>query len=499
MALTGISKQFAGVKALSDVSLCLYAGEVHTLMGQNGAGKSTLIKVLTGVHSPDRGVIDFDGSRVQPTSTQHARQLGISTVYQEVNLCPNLSVAENIFIGNYPRKFHKRLGPIAWQAMHDSARKLLLKLKIDIDVTRAVESYSLAIQQMVAIARALNTSARVLILDEPTSSLDDAEVQLLFAVMRELRSGGMAILFVTHFLDQTYAISDRITVMRNGEREGEYLCSDLPCLTLVNKMIGPTEKTEEPQHCVPSARSGLPFMQATGLGRKGSSSPFSLDVHQGELLGFSGLLGSGRTEAARLLFGADRADSGHISVAGKRRIWKSPLDAIALGIGFCSEDRKHEGAILSLSVRENMNLALQARAGIFKKIPMAVQKATTSEMVQLLGIKTADMETPIGNLSGGNQQKVLLARWLITHPAMLILDELTRGIDVHAKREIMRYISTLSRSGMAVLLISSELSDILDYSDRIIVFRDRKICGEFQSGALSEDAMQRVIAAGGEE
>jgi len=506
LQLTGISKQFAGVRALHNVDLNLYAGEVHTLMGQNGAGKSTLIKVLTGVYSPDQGAIDFDGIQIQPASTQQAQQLGISTVYQEVNLCANLSVAENIFIGNYPKKF----GAISWKAMRDRARQLLLKLKIDIDVTQGLASYSLAIQQMVAIARALNTQAKVLILDEPTSSLDDAEVQLLFGVMRELRSQGMAILFVTHFLDQTYAISDRITVMRNGEREGEYLSSALPRLTLVNKMVGATAQTEPAARTQPSptnapaanfdGKSGrasvAPFMQVTRLAKKGSSYPFSLTIRQGEVLGFSGLLGSGRTEAARLLFGADKADGGHITIGGKSGIWNSPLEAIADGIGFCSEDRKHEGAILSLSVRENMHLALQARAGIFKKIPLALQQATTAKMVQLLGIKTADMETPIGNLSGGNQQKVLLARWLITQPAMLILDEPTRGIDVHAKQEIMQYISTLSRSGMAVLLISSELSDVLNYSDRILIFRDRKICGEFNYGELSEDSMQQVIAGG---
>ena len=503
LALTGISKQFAGVKALNNVSLRLYAGEVHTLMGQNGAGKSTLIKVLTGVYSPDQGVIDFDGNQIQPGSTQQAQELGISTVYQEVNLCPNLSVAENIFIGGYPRLFDNKFGPIDWKAMRHSARKLLLRLKIDIDVGQPLATYSLAIQQMVAIARALNRSAKVLILDEPTSSLDDTEVQLLFDVMRELRSQGMAILFVTHFLDQTYAISDRITVMRNGEREGEYLCRDLPRLTLVNKMVGQSETTDESPRNAPSVNPDVdlaaPFMQASGLGKKGSSNPFDLSIHPGEVLGFSGLLGSGRTEAARLLFGADKADSGHISIVGKRRTWNSPLDAIAHGIGFCSEDRKHEGAILSLSVRENMNLALQARAGIFKKIPLTVQRAATAKMVQLLGVKTADMETPIGNLSGGNQQKVLLARWLITQPSMLILDEPTRGIDVHAKQEILRYISTLSRSGMAVLLISSELSDVLNYSDRIIVFRDRKTCGEFKFGELSEHTMQQIIAGGSAE
>ncbi|MBA5689553.1 sugar ABC transporter ATP-binding protein [Rugamonas apoptosis] len=500
LELRGICQSFPGVKALNNVALRLYPGEVHTLMGQNGAGKSTLIKVLTGVYTPDQGQILLDGRPIRPASTLEAQQLGISTVYQEVNLCPNLSVAENIFIGRYPRKW----GQVDWGAMRRQAADLLKQLQIEVDVTAPLARYPLAIQQMVAISRAISVSARVLILDEPTSSLDENEVDLLFAVLRKLRAQGMAILFVTHFLDQTYAISDRITVMRNGEREGEYTCAELSRLALVNKMIGAPADAADADIVdaaganggAPAHTGGTPFLRARGLGRKGALAPLDIDLRQGEMLGLCGLLGSGRTEAARLLFGADRADSGAIAIDGTERGFQSPRDAIAAGVGFCSEDRKHEGAILELSVRENIVLALQARGGLLRAIPLQRQQAMAREYVQALGVKTASIETPIGMLSGGNQQKVLLARWLATAPKMLILDEPTRGIDVRAKQEIMDYVAALCRKGMAILFISSELPEVLRYSDRVVVMRDRKACGEYQRGALDETSVLQVIAAG---
>ncbi|HJV00761.1 MAG TPA: sugar ABC transporter ATP-binding protein [Burkholderiaceae bacterium] len=509
LELRGICQSFPGVKALNNVALRLYPGEVHTLMGQNGAGKSTLIKVLTGVYTPDQGQILLDGRPIRPASTLDAQHLGISTVYQEVNLCPNLSVAENIFIGRYPRKW----GAVDWSGMRRQAAELLKRLQIEVDVTAPLARYPLAIQQMVAISRAISVSARVLILDEPTSSLDECEVELLFAVLRKLRAQGMAILFVTHFLDQTYAISDRITVMRNGEREGEYACSDLSRLALVNKMVGApadagadmaggvnaanaADAVHAADAVAPAQAGGVPFLRARGLGRKGALAPLDIELRQGEMLGLCGLLGSGRTEAARLLFGADRADSGAIAIDGKARNFHSPRDAIAAGVGFCSEDRKHEGAILDLSVRENIALALQARAGLLRPIPLQRQQALAREYVQALGVKTASIETPIGLLSGGNQQKVLLARWLATAPRMLILDEPTRGIDVRAKQEIMDYVAALCRKGMAILFISSELPEVLRYSDRVLVMRDRKACGEYRRGALDETSVLQVIAAG---
>jgi len=492
LEVTGIHKAFPGVKALSDAGLRLFPGEVHTLMGQNGAGKSTLIKVLTGVYQPDAGSIVLEGRAIRPRSTQDAQNLGISTVYQEVNLCPNLSVAENIFIGRYPRRF----GMVDWRSMRSQATALLARLEIHVDVSRPLADYPLAIQQMVAIARALNTESRVLILDEPTSSLDEAEVQMLFSVLRRLREEGMAILFVTHFLDQTYAISDRITVMRNGEREGEYACAELSRLALVNKMIGAPADAE---HALAPAAAetnehGEVFLRARGIARKGVLSPVDLEIRRGELLGLAGLLGSGRTETARLLFGADKADSGTFDIDGKPVSFSNPRDAIREGIGFCSEDRKHEGAILALSVRENLILALQARQGIFRAIPFKRQQQLATDYVKWLGIKTASIETPIGTLSGGNQQKVLLARWLATDPRLMILDEPTRGIDVRAKQEIMDYVSNLCRKGMSILFISSELPEVLRVSDRMVVMRDRKACGEYRRGELDETSVLHVIA-----
>jgi galactofuranose transport system ATP-binding protein len=495
LEVAGIHKQFPGVKALSDASLRLYPGEVHTLMGQNGAGKSTLIKVLTGVYQPDAGSILLNGQAIRPCSTQEAQKLGISTVYQEVNLCPNLSVAENIFIGRYPRRF----GMVDWRGMRRQAADLLTRLQIDIDVGKQLADYPLAIQQMVAIARALLGKSQVLILDEPTSSLDEAEVQTLFGVLRRLRAEGMAILFVTHFLDQTYAISDRITVMRNGEREGEYACAELSRLALVNKMIGAPAEAQEAEAGMQDegAERGEVFLRARAIARKGVLAPVDLDLHRGELLGLAGLLGSGRTETARLLFGADKADSGGLEVGSKQVGFSNPRDAIAQGIGFCSEDRKHEGAILPLSVRENLILALQARQGIWRAIPMKRQQQLANDYVKWLGIKTASIETPIGSLSGGNQQKVLLARWLATEPGLLILDEPTRGIDVRAKQEIMDYVSKLCRKGMSILFISSELPEVLRVSDRMVVMRDRKACGEYRRGELDESSVLRVIAGEG--
>lgn len=507
LALSGISKQFPGVKALSGAGLQLYAGEVHTLMGQNGAGKSTLIKVLTGVYAPDSGSIVFDGAPIAPRSTQEAQAIGISTVYQEVNLCPNLSVAENLFIGRYPRRF----GMVDWRAMRRDAQVLLAQLQVDIDVRRPLHDFPLAVQQMVAIARALQIKARVLILDEPTSSLDEAEVQLLFGVLRRLREQGMAILFVTHFLEQTYAISDRITVMRNGEREGEYLCRELSRRDLVNKMVGTLapevadtadadayhDLGSAPQGTGPVAAATPVLLRARALARKGALLPLDLDIHQGEMLGLCGLLGSGRTETARLLFGADKRDAGTLDVAGRAQNFTAPRDAIAQGIGFCSEDRKHEGAILDLSVRENLVLALQAKRGMLRAIPLKRQQAMARDYVAWLGIKTASIETPIGALSGGNQQKVLLARWLATEPALMILDEPTRGIDVRAKQEIMEFVSNLCRKGMAVLFISSELPEVLRWSDRMLVLRDRKGCGTYLRGELDDATVLHAIAGEG--
>jgi simple sugar transport system ATP-binding protein len=494
LAMSGIHKQFFGVPVLEDVALRLFPGEVHALMGQNGAGKSTLIKVLTGVYPVDAGSLVLDGATVRPTSPLQAQALGISTVYQEVNLCPNLSVAENIFAGRYPR-----LGPLGawridWAGMNRRARELLARLHLDIDVTRTLSAYPVAVQQMIAIARALSINARVLILDEPTSSLDASEVQQLFTVLRRLRDEGLAILFVTHFLEQVYALCDRITVLRNGRLVGEHLASELGPKGLIAAMVG--RELAEAANATPRAtatRDAVPVLQARGLAQRGQLQPIDLEVHAGEVVGLGGLLGSGRTELARLLFGLATPDAGSLHIRGQAALLGAPADAVRHGLALCPEDRKTDGIVAELSVRENIMLALQARTGLRRVLGDAAQRALAERYVRALGIKTADVDTPIGLLSGGNQQKALIARWLATSPSLLILDEPTRGIDVAAKQEIMDEILRLAEGGMAVLFISSEMAEVVRVSHRIVVLRDRAKVGELPAGS-SEQAVYELIA-----
>jgi simple sugar transport system ATP-binding protein len=476
--------------------LRLFAGEVHALMGQNGAGKSTLIKVLTGVYRADKGDMRLEGRSIHASSPVQAQNLGISTVYQEVNLCTNLSVAENIYAGRYPRHGAAKAWAIDWRRMHHDASELLARLNLDIDVTQTLGSYSVAVQQMVAIARGLSISAKVLILDEPTSSLDDEEVERLFAVLRQLRDQGLAILFVTHFLDQVYALCDRITVLRNGELVGEYPAAELGHSALISAMVGRDMVAGlTPAAGAPSeAETQAPeLLKVTGLGRRGQVKPLDLTLHRGEVVGLGGLLGSGRTELARLLFGLDRSDAGTMVLQGESVHMDSPAHAIRLGLGLCPEDRKAEGIIAELSVRENIALALQARQGLWPFISMAQQTALAEKYVAALGIKTASIETPMGQLSGGNQQKAVLARWLATQPCLLILDEPTRGVDIAAKQEIMNEILSLARQGMAVLFISSEMEEVVRVSDRIVVMRDRAKVGELPAGS-ADHAVYAMIA-----
>jgi simple sugar transport system ATP-binding protein len=508
LATSGVSKTFPGVKALQGVDFRLFPGEVHTLMGQNGAGKSTLINVLTGVVAPDAGTIRLGGEVVAFASPQEAEAAGVRTLYQEVNLCPNLSVAENIFAGRQPKRF----GAIDWSDIKRRAQAALARLDVSLDVTRSLDAYPIAVQQMVAIARALSVDARVLILDEPTSSLDDSEVAQLFKILRHLKQSGIAILFVTHFIEQTYAISDRITVMRNGEREGEYLARDLPADQLVSKMVGHermSARLREASHEHQSAQAfsddaphaasnGQPFMELRGVGRRGTLQPVDLDVQPGQILGLAGLLGSGRTETARLLFGADRSDSGTILVNGRPVRLRSPRDAVRHGIGYCAEDRKKEGIVAELSIRENILLALQARRGWWRKISRQRAREIADLWIERLGIKASDAEQPIGLLSGGNQQKALLARWLATDPKLLILDEPTRGIDVAAKFDIMDRLLALCANGLSILFISSEISEVLRVSHRVAVLRDRRKIAEVAGKASTEDNIYRLIAGSGE-
>ncbi len=491
----GITRRFTGVLALSNVDFCLRAGEIHALMGQNGAGKSTLIRVLTGVYPADAGEVRLSGEVVHPTYARRRAEAGHQHRLPEVNLCPNLSVAENIFAGRYPRRGPGGLWRIDWPRMADEARTLLKRLNLEIDVTRLLSSYPVAVQQMVAIARALSVEAKVLILDEPTSSLDEQEVARFFTVLRQLRSEGMAILFVTHFLEQMYAISDRITVLRNGERVGEWLKDELPPQALITAMVGHELSAAAGRNEQAAEAGGAPQLEARGFGRRGQLQPVDLALHRGEVVGVGGLLGSGRTELARLLFGLDRSDSGELRVGGERVRFDSPAQAIRHGLAMCPEERKHDGIVAELSVRENIALALQARMGLWKYLSRARQQELADHFVKALGIKTADIDTPVALLSGGNQQKVVLARWLATEPKLLILDEPTRGIDVAAKQEIMNEILALARGGLAVLFISSEMDEVVRVSDRIVVLRDRAKVGELP-GNSSEQAVYHLIAAG---
>ncbi len=499
LEMRNISMSFPGVRALDSVDFRLFKGEVHALMGQNGAGKSTLVKVLTGVYHSSSGEMLLGGKKIRPDSPAAARKLGISAVYQEVNLCPNLSVAENIFIGREPTK----LGLVDWKAMNEGARELLGRLNVSIDVTRLLSSYSIAIQQMVAIARVLGISADVLVLDEPTSSLDEQEVEQLFRVVARLREEGMAILFITHFLDQVYAIADRITVLRNGQLCGERLASELPKLELVAMMLGKElgefsmEHKAAPQGAEEaSAGGGEALLEARGLGLKGSMAPFDLKVGKGDVLGFAGLLGSGRTEAARLLFGIDQAGQGEIRFKGKRLRARSPRQAVRAGMGFCSEDRKSEGILAELSVRENIILALQGRKGIFRYIPRKRQEEIADSFIAALGIKTSGTSAEARQLSGGNQQKMLLARWLATEPELLILDEPTRGIDVGAKLEIMELILSLAGEGKGIVFISSEFEELIRCSGRLAVFKDKAKVAELAGDSINERDIMRAIAEG---
>ncbi len=494
VVMQGICKSFPGVQALEDVDFTLRKDEIHALMGENGAGKSTLIKILTGVDHPNAGTISIDGQPVSIRSPQHAQSLGISTVYQEVNLCPNLTVAENILIGREPMRW----GSIDWKTMNARARSILHSLDVDIDVTQTLGSCSVAIQQMAAIARATEiASARVLVLDEPTSSLDAHETAQLFDVMRKLKAEGVAIIFITHFLDQVYEVADRITVLRNGRLVGSYETEGLSRLELITKMIGRTLtefddmsrlKAESGQHIKADAILG-----AKGFGREGAIEPFDLDLHAGEVVGLAGLLGSGRTEIAELLFGIDHPTDGDLTLDGMPVKDFSPLSSIGRGVALCPEDRKAAGIVGELTVRENIILALQASMGWFKYLSLPKQYEIAERFIKLLNIATPSPDQPVKNLSGGNQQKVILARWLATNPQILIMDEPTRGIDVGTKAEIQKLVLSLAEEGKSCVFISSELEEVLRTSHRVVVLRDRKKVAEF-SGDVAEGRIMHAIA-----
>lgn len=493
-----IYKSFPGVKALEDVEIEIKAGEIHALMGENGAGKSTLIKVLTGVYPKDKqsGDIIFKGQKLQLKSPEEAQKAGISTVYQEVNLCPNLSVAENIYIGREPIKN----GRIDWKKMNQAATELLHRLNIKIDVTEQLAMYSVAIQQMIAIARAVDISAGLLILDEPTSSLDMDEVQELFRVMRQLKAEGIAIIFISHFIEQVYEIADRITILRNGHYIGTYDIGTIDYMTLVSKMMGKefVKLEKNSSQTGQNDQAASLFLSLDKYGKKGKIRDVDLKVRKGEILGLAGLLGSGRTEIARLIFGIDKNDQGTMVI--KNQVFKAmyPKKAIEQKMGFCPEDRKVEGIIGGLSVRENIILALQARAGLKKFISPKDQRKIAEKYVDLLKIKVSSIDQQIDQLSGGNQQKCILGRWLATEPELLILDEPTRGIDIGSRTEIQKLILNLAKSGMTIIMISSELEEVVSICDRALVLRDRAIVGEIKKEDMTETKIMETIAKGGQ-
>lgn len=494
--MIGIGKSFPGVRALNNVDFKLRYGEIHALMGENGAGKSTLVKVLTGVYSMDEGSIELNGKPIMIRSPQDASRYGISTVYQEVNLCPNLTVAENLFLGREPLK----IGLIDWKSMNRKADELLRELNISAEPTAQLDSYSIAIQQMIAIARAVNTECKFLILDEPTSSLDNDEVKGLFSLMRQLKNNGVGIVFITHFIEQVYEICERITVLRNGELVGEFELEKLPRFELVKNMMGKEievlsdlnvnkeDMRTEWEVAVIEARnlSSGPFRIA----------PFDLKMYKGEVVGFSGLLGSGRSELVRAIYGADKAVQGQLFVKGKAVRVRTPLDAMKHGMAYLPEDRKVDGILSELSVRENIIIALQAKHGMFKRLTRKEMEKYADQYIELLDIKTASRETPIKSLSGGNQQKVILARWLLTNPEFMILDEPTRGIDIGTKTEIQKLILKLAEEGKSVAFISSEMDEMLRTCSRIVVMRDRNKVGELTQGELNQGTIMRTIAGG---
>ena len=495
LSMRGIGKTFPGVKALSNVDFTLRKGEIHALMGENGAGKSTLIKVLTGVYTKDAGQIFIDGvdGEVVIRSPQDAQKAGISTVYQEITLCPNLTVAENMFIGR------GKYTLVDWKNMVKRAGEILDSLGIPARPKQQLGSCSLAVQQMVAIARAVDMDCKVLILDEPTSSLDDKEVAMLFGLMRDLKARGVGIIFVTHFLEQVYEVSDRITVLRNGELVGEYEIENLPQVELVAKMMGKELEglAELNRDETPVLDESTPVYETSALSSAACTNPFDFAIRKGEVNGFTGLLGSGRSESVRAIFAADRVTGGSVTMDGKKVKIVKPVQAMKQGIGYLPEDRKDDGIIADLSVRENIILALQVMKGFFKPFSNAEAEAFADEYIKALEIKTASSDTPIKSLSGGNQQKVILARWLLTHPKYLILDEPTRGIDVGTKTEIQRLVRKLAEEGMSVTFISSEIEEMLRTCSRLIVMRDRHIVGELRGQELTQSNVMRTIAGGG--
>ncbi|WP_265501610.1 sugar ABC transporter ATP-binding protein [Paracoccus beibuensis] len=490
LSIRSLTKAFPGTRALDDVDFDVAAGEVHALLGENGAGKSTLIKCLTGAYQRDAGTIALDGARIDPRSTSQAQELGIGTVYQEVNLLPNLTVAQNLMFGREPRRF----GLVDSRRTRVVAQAMLQQYGLDINVDRDLGTYSVAIQQIVAIARAVSLSGKVLILDEPTASLDRREVEMVFDVVRDLRDRGLGIVFVSHFLDQVFELTDRVTILRNGRKIVTETTSNLNRMSLIEHMLGRALEDAVSETHDHGKAAAPRMLQFDGIGRAGVIDPFDMTVGQGEVVGLAGLLGSGRTETAEMLFGLRQSQGGQARDVDGPLDLRNPRAAIGAGFGFAPEDRKTDGIVADLSVRQNIILGLQARRGWARPVPRAEQNRLADDYIRKLDIRTSDREKPIGELSGGNQQKAVLARWLAMNPRFLILDEPTRGIDVGAHAEILRLIEDLTAQGMSVLVISSEIDELVAVADRVIVLRDRRHVAELTGAEVTGDRIMRAIA-----
>ncbi len=499
LRIQGLTKRFSGVTALDGVDLTLEKGEVHSLVGENGAGKSTLIKVMTGAYTRDVGVMELEGRPVSFRTPAEAQAAGVVAVYQEVNLLGFRTVAENIYLGREPRRF----GFIDWKKMNDDAGELLRGLGLPIDPRATLGSLTIALRQMVAIARGVSLDARVLVLDEPTSSLTDREVGILFEMIRKLKSRGAAVVYVSHRMDELYAICDRVTILRDGKLVDTRPLAGLERLDLVCLMLG--KKRDEvrtgstafghrnagEEGAKEPARA---LLEARGLARGRKLQGVSVAVARGEIVGMAGLLGSGRTETARAIFGLDKLDDGEVRLGGEKLALRAPRDAIEAGLALLPEDRKGEGIVPDMSVAENMTLAALPALTQLGIVSQAKQREIVEKFMKRLSIKAYGPEQKIRELSGGNQQKVLLARWLCRNPKLLILDEPTRGIDIGAKGDIQILIQELATAGLGVLMISSELEEIVEGSERVLVMRDGHVAAELTGEAISQDAILQAMA-----
>lgn len=491
LSMKGISKSFPGVKALQDAEFSLQAGEVHALLGENGAGKSTLMKILSGVYTKDSGEISIEGKSVEITGPRSAAAHGISIIHQEMNLVPEMTVMENIFLGREPSKM---MGLIDWTSMRAEAAKLLDRLGTSVKPDDVISGLSIGEQQMVEIAKALSFETKILVMDEPTAALTERETERLFDIVRQLAAAGVGIIYISHRMEELFALSDRITIMRDGKYIGTVKTQEANFDQLIKMMVGRDVTERFPKQQV---EIGTEVLRVENLSRHGVLENISFSLRAGEILGVAGLMGAGRTEVARAIFGADTLDSGDIYINGNKCVIKCPADAIRAGIGLVTEDRKHQGLVLAMSVGENISLASLERFSSNGMIDSALERAMIKDNIDKLRIRTPGAHQLVRNLSGGNQQKVVLAKWLATNPKVLIMDEPTRGVDVGAKAEIYNIMNMLTAAGVGILMISSELPEVLGMSDRVLVMHNGRIAGEMPVQQATQENIM-ALAAGGE-